>query len=177
MRGFTATACSGLVAISLVAGHIAAIAQTADIDFGTDASEFARDGECDDARFQGDGMSEVILTDEIGRDASDCRAAMASGRVAINPLYAEPASDAAIIWGDDASEYAKDGECDDIRFAHSGSAATVYLAEDVGHDATDCKAGFEAGTLTWQGHRADMERGVTADDIETQLSPASLTVT
>ena len=56
------------------------------------------------------------------------------------PLKAEP------NFGDDASQWANDHECDDPRFQGEGSATTL-LDEDRGHDATDCHALFEAGRI------------------------------
>ena len=156
----------GAAALALIVGHVPAQAQTTGIDFGKDVGEFARDGECDDPRFVGEGMTPVLLTDSIGRDASDCSAAMRAGRVSVNPLYAEPNGNSSILFGDDASQFANDGECDDIRFFRAGSAEAIYIAEDVGHDATDCKAAFEAGDATWQGHLANPVRGITAEDLE-----------
>lgn len=48
-----------------------------EIDFGDNSSQYANDGECDDNRF-----TNSAWTDEahVGRDASDCRAAVAVGR-------------------------------------------------------------------------------------------------
>lgn len=155
---------AGAVAFGLIAAPLPASAHPA-IDFGNDGGDLAKDGECDDLRFIGEGMAEILLTDEIGRDASDCRSAYSSGKVSLNPLFVKPASEGDFNFGDDRSAFANDGECDDIRFVHDGSSGTVYLAEDVGHDATDCKAGVEAGLLTWQGDRADIERGITAREL------------
>lgn len=143
----------------------AATAQPAAFDFGDDSGAFARDGECDDMRLTGPGMSATMLTDDIGRDATDCRMALQQGRVSLNILFVRPASDADIIFGDDASEYAFDGECDDIRFAHAGSASAIYLADDIGHDATDCRSGFAQGALRWQGDAARPVRGRTAEQL------------
>lgn len=159
------TVLSCAAAIGLAASTLPANAQGDGFDYGDDTSDFAKDGECDDLRFEGTGRAEVAMTDDIGRDATDCRAAYTSGTVKLAALYLQPADDAAIIFGDDASTYANDGECDDVRFAHEDSAQNIYLSEDVGHDATDCKAGFEAGALTWQGHRADLVRGITATEL------------
>jgi hypothetical protein len=50
-------------------------------------------------------------------------------------------------FGDNTSQWAEDGECDDPRFAGEGSAATL-LEEDSGHDATDCRTLFNAGRIT-----------------------------
>lgn len=62
--------------------EIAAPAPTdaAEIDFGDDTGDWANDGECDDSRFEGSGMTNTILLDEdIGHDATDCRTAFEQG--------------------------------------------------------------------------------------------------
>ena len=51
-----------------------------------------------------------------------------------------------IEWGDDTSQYSRDGECDDGRFAGPG-ASDVMLDEDRYHDATDCRAAYLAGRI------------------------------
>lgn len=51
-----------------------------------------------------------------------------------------------INFGDDKSEWARDGECDDRRFRGS-AMATGLDRDDVGHDATDCRRGFRQGKL------------------------------
>ena len=56
-----------------------------------------------------DGLS---LDDDIGHDASDCRTAWRVGDIALASLEAADAPD----FGDDASDWANDGECDDPRF-------------------------------------------------------------
>lgn len=127
--------------------------------FGDDTSEYANDGECDDARFVGAGMDGLLLTDSIGRDATDCKAAFASKTITVNRLHVIPTDSAPIIFGDNNSEYASDGQCDDIRFVGKDVDETVFLYEDVGHDSADCKAAFEAGTVKWQGDSATPERG------------------
>lgn len=136
-----------------------ALASDAPLDFGDNSSVYADDGQCDDFRFEGDGMAEILLTDSIGRDSNDCQAAFKQETIALKSLFAKPTSDSAMLFGDDASTYANDGECDDIRFVGPESGSAIFLAEDVGHDASDCRAGFEAGELKWQGHLADIERG------------------
>lgn len=51
-------------------------------------------------------------------------------------------------FGDDASEWANDGECDDRRFAGPGtSMASGFNAEDRGHDATDCRKALLSGRV------------------------------
>src|SRR5690606_11682113 len=52
-----------------------------------------------------------------------------------------------IDFGDDTSEWANDGECDDPRFAGEGMAAELESV-DIAHDATDCRTLYEAGSIT-----------------------------
>ena len=63
---------------------------------------------------------------------------------------ANPASLAAqsVDFGDDASQFAKDGECDDMRFVGAGMTDTPLLDSDIKHDATDCRAAFNQGRLS-----------------------------
>ena len=61
----------------------------------------------------------------------------------------------AVDFGDDNGNYTHDGKCDDPRFAGPGMTATALLAEDVLHDATDCRTAFEAGQLTLRGIHVD----------------------
>ncbi|MBX7526415.1 hypothetical protein [Qipengyuania vesicularis] len=133
-------------------------------DFGDDSSEYARDGECDDVRFVGEGMAEALLTDNIGKDATDCSAAFKAGSIERNPLFADPATNGVYDFGDNTSSFAYDGICDDIRFVGPHSPETLYLAEDIGHDASDCREGVEAGELTWQANAAEIEMGLTVGD-------------
>ena len=57
-----------------------------------------------------------------------------------------------IDFGDDSSDWAKDGECDDPRFSGKGVASTT-LAEDIKRDATDCRAAVEAGRAVYNGEQ------------------------
>ena len=52
-----------------------------------------------------------------------------------------------VDFGDDASRWSNDGECDDPRFQGPGMTATPLLEEDIMHDATDCREAFERGEL------------------------------
>lgn len=131
------------------------------VDFGDDAGNFARDGECDDLRFTGDGMTATpLLPDDIFRDASDCKAAFQAGKVELNPMFLRLSGAAEIEWGDDASEFARDGECDDLRFEGPGLTQTPLLSEDIGHDATDCHAAYDRGKVAWRmGAIGELEEG------------------
>jgi hypothetical protein len=129
------------------------------VDFGDDASKFSRDGECDDKRFSGPGMTDTPLLDsDVRHDATDCRAAwdqhrltMASGSSGSSGGgYAESGVNH-IMWGDDAGKFSKDGECDDKRFTGPGMTNTPLLDSDIKHDATDCRAAFSQGRLQLAG--------------------------
>ena len=59
-------------------------AQLNRIQWGDDNGDFANDGECDDKRFEGAGMTSTPLLDsDIKHDASDCRTAYQQGRLAL----------------------------------------------------------------------------------------------
>ena len=126
------------------------------IDFGDDASRFARDGECDDMRFSGAGMTSTTLIDsDIRHDATDCRAAYNQGRLTFlggqrsggttTPVRTDSSR---IQWGDNSSRFANDGECDDKRFVGAGMTSTILIDSDIKHDATDCRVAYEQGRLS-----------------------------
>ena len=124
------------------------------IDFGDDASTWARDRECDDPRFEGTYMSRTLLEDDRGHDATDCRQLYEAGLIrlfGVDPVSGE------VDFGDDSSEYAHDRECDDIRFSGRGMAGTL-LDDDRGHDATDCRRLYEAGLIRLFGVRGGGRR-------------------
>lgn len=125
----------------------AAAAQTKPISlsFGDDLGEWAHDGECDDPRFAGPGMTDTpVLSDDILHDASDCRAAYQAGQLTLRGIR----PDGTIDFGDDISEWAKDKECDDMRFTGPGMTDTDLIEDDIMHDATDCRTAYQAGALT-----------------------------
>ena len=51
------------------------------INFGTNDSAWANDGECDDPRFEGPGTDDLTQTDDRGADASDCLSLYNAGEV------------------------------------------------------------------------------------------------
>ena len=52
----------------------------ASVDFGDDNGDWSNDGECDDPRFRGPGMTSTpLLDDDIKHDATDCRTAYERG--------------------------------------------------------------------------------------------------
>ncbi|MCR6671245.1 hypothetical protein [Devosia ginsengisoli] len=125
-------------------------AVTGDIDFGDDSSPWANDGECDDPRFEGSGSAAELVDSDILKDATDCRAAFAAGTVTLVEGGAAATSAADIDFGDDSGQWTNDRECDDPRFAGTGSASEL-VDDDILKDATDCRAAYEAGTVQFVG--------------------------
>ena len=119
------------------------------VEFGNNKSTWANDGECDDPRFEGNGMSGVLLEEDLGRDANDCRALFESGQISLiaapekGSIIAAPGVD----FGTNASEWADDGECDDPRFRGPGSADELVEADRM-RDANDCSSLFAQGQIT-----------------------------
>ena len=133
-----------LLGIALCAITVAPAFAAPKFSFGDDTGSYANDGECDDPRFSGPGMTgTALLSDDVLHDATDCQAAFDAGKLTLRGV----AEDGTVDFGDDTGEYSKDGECDDLRFTGSGMTETSLLEDDIMHDATDCKAAFEAGKL------------------------------
>ena len=131
----------GIALLSLVATPVLAAPQ---ISFGDDSSEYSHDEECDDPRFDGPGMTgTALLGADVMADATDCGSAYAAGRL----TFMGVAEDGTVDFGDDSGDYAKDGECDDLRFKGSGMTNTGLIAADIMHDASDCRAAFKAGKI------------------------------
>nr|WP_314258232.1 hypothetical protein [uncultured Devosia sp.] len=115
-----------------------------EFSFGDDSSEYSNDGECDDPRFEGAGMTSTpLLSDDVLTDASDCKAAFEKGQINLRGV----ADDGTVDFGDDAGDYANDGECDDLRFKGPGMTSTALIEDDIMHDATDCQTAFTKGKI------------------------------
>ena len=125
---------------------------TAGVDFGDDTSATATTA---NATIRGSlgRASPTVLDDDTLHDATDCKAA---SRPAPRPEdgAARGAPDATecrseirpSTFGDNASEYANDNECDDPRFIGEGWTRCCWHA-DIEHDATDCRALVDAGKI------------------------------
>ena len=74
-----------------------------------------------------------------------------------NPPPVATAVTGDVDFGDDSSQWANDGECDDPRFEGAGSAAEL-VDDDILKDATDCRAAFTAGTVTLKAVRVVLGR-------------------
>ena len=121
------------------------------IDFGDNSGSWSFDGECDDPRFDGEGMSEFPRGDHLKRDAIDCyRAFRDNGHNNDFVLLSEVVT-TNFDFGNDSGSWPFDGECDDPRFEGNGVAA---IARDEMGDATDCRRAYRAGDATWAGDAA-----------------------
>ena len=118
------------------------------IQMGDDNGPYPRDGECDDHRFVGVGMAISTNEDNIMHDATDCQANLDAGtiRVGSDGSNFSSASCGNIVWGDDSSEWANNGICDDPRFAGPGTDPIKNM-EDAAADASDCINQCYAGSI------------------------------
>lgn len=142
-----ATLASGVMAAAILAAPAAA--QSIDeIDFGDDSSNWANDGECDDPRFEGEGMAGSPLREDRNRDASDCRALFEQGQITFAASQYDPSLTVfnGVQLGDDSGRYPNDGQCDDPRFIGEGMAISPDHPEIL-KDRTDCSYGFQLGEL------------------------------
>ena len=110
------------------------------IDLGDDIGPWANNSVCDDARFEGRGVDEVLAPEDIGKDASDCRLVIESGLARLRAVY--------LAFGDDSGDWALDGQCDDPRFSFAQGVREVSLGEDVANDATDCYSAYNSQEIT-----------------------------
>lgn len=51
------------------------------IEFGDDSGQWAKDGECDDPRFEGEGSANTLVVTDQYHDATDCQSLLGEGRV------------------------------------------------------------------------------------------------
>lgn len=134
--------------ISIILSFVAVPAFAQQINFGDDSSQWSNDGECDDGRFTGPGLTSTpLLEEDVLADATDCRTAYNAGRLTL----AGVADDGTVDFGNDSGEWSNDGECDDMRFAGPGMTTTPLLQDDIMRDATDCRDAYSAGRLTLAG--------------------------
>lgn len=135
-----------LVGVALTLSSAPVFAQ--DINFGNDSSQWAKNGECDDRRFVGSTMTNILNNEDLGRDATDCREGYDAGKLKLwnNEAALKVTQCDAIDFGDNSSDFADDDECDDPRFEGLGMASSVS-SENVGMDANDCRRFCETATV------------------------------
>lgn len=135
---------------------LAELSDSLGIDFGDNSSVFANDGECDDPRFSGPGMAASTEADNEMRDANDCADLFLQGELDYGEADDSSSAGSAVVdggridFGDNEGIFADDGECDDPRFEGQGPMA-ILSESNRGHDAADCRAAYQAGTITFVG--------------------------
>ena len=135
---------AGLAAVLAAFILPAMAAAQAPVNFGNDASMWANDGECDDPRFEGEGMAMTLVESDRMRDASDCEALYEAGLIRLRAALSE------FELGDDSSQFSFDGECDDPRFSGEGMAQYLMMADRM-HDASDCGTLLRSGSIAYSG--------------------------
>ncbi|MEM9738253.1 MAG: hypothetical protein AAF829_00135 [Pseudomonadota bacterium] len=140
------------------------------INFGNDSGAWAKDGECDDPRFVGQGVASVTEESDRFRDATDCRALFEKGVIQLDEgadLQPPPLRVDGIQFGSDVSNWARDGECDDPRFAGNGMASPPLQLDDAYADRSDCLSLWQSGSLTYNADwRAEVSPPPTAREID-----------
>ncbi|MDR0780730.1 MAG: hypothetical protein LBF16_08560, partial [Pseudomonadales bacterium] len=140
-----------LAAVMLSLCSVPCVTFAATLDFGDDTSGQAHNGKCDDPRFSGPGSAAVLIEQNAYRDASDCRDLYQRGQIQTANGKSARSTPGAVnaksrSFGDDASRWARNGECDDPRF--SGPGAARKLAQvDRFHAATDCSSLYRSGGI------------------------------
>ncbi|MDJ0908767.1 MAG: hypothetical protein QNI99_06220 [Woeseiaceae bacterium] len=157
-----------LAAIALFLAADAA-AQTR-VDFGDDSSVWARDGECDDPRFEGQGMAATLIDEDLKADATDCRILYERGLIRLRGTSftggsGNSSSSGSVDFGNNTSDWANDGECDDPRFEGQGMAS-VLLDEDRNRDANDCRDLYNAGMIRLRGSAGGGSRQVNSSGVD-----------
>lgn len=157
LAALTLTACGALTDEERAAAEIdetteqTASAESAGEDAGAEGETAAADSDATPAGASGadsDGKSDGGSADSNAPDPSSAAPAVAGP--AGNSGGAAQSAAASINFGDDSSEWANDGECDDPRFV-GAAMAEVLLDEDTAKDATDCRAAFEQGLIGLRG--------------------------
>lgn len=115
------------------------------INMGDNTSQWANDGECDDPRFAGPGTASTLLEADRYHDAADCGSLLSQGRIWLRDGGGSHVQ-SGVNFGDNSSQWAFDGECDDPRFAGPGTASTLIEADRY-HDAADCSALMAQGRV------------------------------
>lgn len=99
-------------------------------DFGDDVSTWANNDECDDPRFQGRNMAQILIDSDMFHDASDCSALFASGDIRLvggaNLILGSRIERGALASGDNRRD--NDAYADSYTFtANRGDNAVINL--------------------------------------------------
>lgn len=140
---------SGLIGYALIMVGPSYAQSPNEINFGDDTSTWANDGECDDPRFEGEGMAASTNREDRLRDATDCRTLLEDGKITFSKTQYDPEMTVfeGVQLGDDSGRYPNDGECDDPRFVGFGMSQSPDHPE-IEKDRSDCSYGLQLGELS-----------------------------
>jgi len=119
------------------------------VELGDDSGRWPDDGQCDDPRFIGEGMSPSPDHPEIEKDRSDCSYGFQVGELTLADELPPPLVSVidGIDFGHDKGTYPTDNECDDPRFAGAGMATIALDPANIGGDRTDCLDAYQNGLV------------------------------
>lgn len=123
------------IALTIKNHDSSAIYAADSIAWGDDSGQYAKDSECDDARFHANGDDTPYKRQHVLHDATDCRTAFEWESA---QLYLD--------FGDNSGRYANDDECDDSRFTGKGRSG-ITSDSHVKRDSADCIAAYRAERL------------------------------
>lgn len=91
LKQYTHLGVSGLIFCFVAACEEAPSANTvgAGFNWGTNESEWANDGDCDDPRFYGPWAHSLLVPEDVLKDANDCRTLFAEGKIFLRLDYQE----------------------------------------------------------------------------------------
>lgn len=104
------------------------LASTSTLEFGDDSSEWANDDECDDPRFQGQGMAGGLTDVDLRHDATDCRDLFERGLISLVNSPAA-ASVSRVIGRLDSSDPERDDGSYYDSYTLTGTAGEVWVID------------------------------------------------
>lgn len=137
------------------------------IAFGDDSGEWPLDDQCDDPRFEGDGMAAATVARNVLADRTDCLRAFerdnagADGRFFLTTGHRDHPE---VNFGDDSGRWSFDGECDDPRFEGKDVMADTLLRIYILRDATDCFRAYRGGKARATEVYAEIMQRTAYDD-------------
>ncbi|MFT4813412.1 MAG: hypothetical protein ACI9WR_000715 [Paracoccaceae bacterium] len=111
-----------------IGSESATMTSTSTVEFGDDASSWANDDECDDPRFQGQGMAGELNDADLLHDATDCRGFFERGLIS---LVNGPTAtlDSRVLGRLDSSDLARDDGSYYDSYTLTGTAGEIWVID------------------------------------------------